>query len=341
MTEINIILDTNFEELSETTLKNDKELFYELLNQDFDIYALNNYSKYRIPYNQLLNDLLFNDNYLDYEKDLYNIDSINIKKLILKKVLIFFNPIIKTILDVKKSSIIDKLAVNLNYPINAKIISKDKKLINRRLSANSYFLINGLYNTTKSINYNLPFKLDNFKYINQLIIKLLYSIGDISINLSHLNYNNLGTFDITKIDNDVLKELYLIYLNLFLSNLNNNILINSNINYLLNNNSGIELYNKLYKDQNKLIDVNYSKNYITSFNKFLSYKINDYFTNHSYYAFQSNDLLHLYEEILIYSIDKESTQNKINNILLGIENLKEYNNNKKIIDEYNLKYIQI
>ena len=107
MTEINIILDTNFEELSETTLKNDKELFYELLNQDFDIYALNNYSKYRIPYNQLLNDLLFNDNYLDYEKDLYNIDSINIKKLILKKVLIFFNPIIKTILDVKKSSIID------------------------------------------------------------------------------------------------------------------------------------------------------------------------------------------------------------------------------------------
>ena len=341
MTEINIILDTNFEELSETTLKNDKELFYELLNQDFDIYALNNYSKYRIPYNQLLNDLLFNDNYLDYEKDLYNIDSINIKKLILKKVLIFFNPIIKTILDVKKSSIIDKLAVNLNYPINAKIISKDKKLINRRLSANSYFLINGLYNTTKSINYNLPFKLDNFKYINQLIIKLLYSIGDISINLSHLNYNNLGTFDITKIDNDVLKELYLIYLNLFLSNLNNNILINSNINYLLNNNSGIELYNKLYKDQNKLIDVNYSKNYITSFNKFLSYKINDYFTNHSYYAFQSNDLLHLYEEILIYSIDKESTQNKINNILLGIENLKEYNNNKKIIDEYNLKYIQL
>ena len=154
MTEINIILDTNFEELSETTLKNDKELFYELLNQDFDIYTLNNYSKYRIPYNQLLNDLLLNDNYLDYEKDLYNIDSINIKKLILKKVLIFFNPIIKTILDVKKTSIIDKLAVNLNYPINVKILSKEKKLINRKLPANSYFLINGLYNT-KSINSNL------------------------------------------------------------------------------------------------------------------------------------------------------------------------------------------
>jgi len=337
MTEINIILDTNFEELSETTLKNDKELFYEVLNQDFDIYTLNNYSKYKIPFNQVLNDLLFNDNYLDYEKDLYNIETINIKKLILKKILIFFNPIIKNIVDVKKSSIVDKLAVNLNYPIDGKILSKEKHLTNQRFAPNTYFLMNGVYNSAKNIKSNLPFKLDNFKYIHQLILKLFHSIDNFKIKISNLNYNNLSTFDISKVDDNALKELYLIYLNFYLSNLNNSILINSNIGKIDN----IETYTLSYKDQSKLTDVNYSKNYITAFNKFLSFKINDYFNNHSYYAFQSNDLLNLYEEILVYSIDKESTKNKINNLLLMKENLKEYNNNKKIIDSYNLKYIQL
>lgn len=351
MTEINIILDTNFEELSETTLKNDKEFFYETLNTEFDIYKLNNYNKYQIPYNQILNDLLYNDNYLDYEKDLYNIETINIKKLILKKILTFFNPIIKNIIDTKKSSIIDKLAINVNYPLNVKIISSqakhNKQLINRKLSANTYFLINGLYNLQNSSN--LPFKLDNFKYINQLIIKLLNSINNLSIidtkiniKLSKLNYNtvsdigNLSIFDIEKIDNEALKELYLIYLNYYLTNLNNSILINS-----LTYSKNIQINNLLYKNQKKLTDINFSQNYISIFNKFLSYKINDYFNNHSYYAFQSNDLLNLYEEILIYSIDNESIQNKINNILVLNENKKEYNNNRQIIDKYNLKYIQL
>ena len=95
MTEINIILDTNFQDLSDITLKNDKELFYELLEQDFNIYTFNSYSKYKIEYNQILHDLLENDNYLDYENELFNIHSINIKKLIIKRLFSFFNPIIK------------------------------------------------------------------------------------------------------------------------------------------------------------------------------------------------------------------------------------------------------
>ena len=95
------------------------------------------------------------------------------------------------------------------------------------------------------------------------------------------------------------------------------------------------------EDSKKLVDENYSKNYISYFNTFLEYKINNYFNNHSYYAFQANNLLNLYEEILIYSIDQESIQNKIKNLLLLQDNNKEYKNNKKIIDSYNLKYIQL
>ena len=117
MTEINIILDTNFQELSETTIKNDKELFYELLDKDFNIYDLNNYSKYKIPYNQILTNLLSNDNYLDYENELMNISSSNITKLILKKLLIFYNPIIKNIINIKESKIIDKSALTINFAI--------------------------------------------------------------------------------------------------------------------------------------------------------------------------------------------------------------------------------
>ncbi len=108
MAEINIILDTNFEELSETTKKNDKELLYEELNKDFNIYLLNSYNKFKIPYNQILLDFLFNDNYLDYINDLYNIENTNIKNVILKKVLTFYNPIIKNIIDIKKNTIINK-----------------------------------------------------------------------------------------------------------------------------------------------------------------------------------------------------------------------------------------
>lgn len=341
MTEINIILDTKFEELSETTLKNDKEFFYENLNQDFDIYTLNKYSKYIIPYNQILNDLLINDDYLDYENELFNIDNINIKKLILKKVLIFYNPIIKKTIDIKKTNIIDKFAINLNYPINAKILSKKNKNLTRRISPESYFLIHGFYNSNILSNSNLPFKLNKFKYIHELIFKLFKPIKNININLDKLKYHNYGVFDITTIDNNILKELYNIYLNYYFSYLNNNILINSKIYYSLYNLATFQTNNLLYKDQTKLVNNNYSKNYISNFNKFLSYKINDYFNNHSYYSFKSDNLLTLYEDILIYSIDKDSIQNKIKNIILSIQNQKEYNNNKKIIDQYNLKYIQL
>jgi len=340
MTEINIILDTNFQELSETTIKNDKELFYELLDKEFNIYQLNNYSKYNIPYNQILNDLLLNDNYLDYEKDLFNISSSNITKIILKKLLIFFNPIVKDIIHINKSTIINKQALTINFPIDAKIENKHKHTINQRISSNSYFIIYGLYNKFL-LQSNLPFKLDSYKYINDIIIKFLSFIkSNLHIYLSNLNYNNKGFFDINKINNEDLKQLY----NLYISNYNlfiNNFYLSHNKFLINNKNIENSVYiKKIIKDK-KLVDNNYSKNYISYFNTFLSYKINDYFNNHSYYSFQANNLLDLYEQILIYSIDKESIKNQINLILNNQKNQKESYNNKKIINEYNLKSIQL
>lgn len=338
MTEINIILDTNFQELSETTIKNDKELFYELLDKDFNIYDLNNYSKYKIPYNQILTNLLSNDNYLDYENELMNISSSNITKLILKKLLIFYNPIIKNIINIKESKIIDKSALTINFAIDGKIETKNKKTINQRISPNSYFIIHGLYNNLM-IKSKLPYKLDHYKYINNLIIDYMAFIKpDLLIHSSNLNYNNIGFFNINKINNDFLKDLYLLAIS------NYNLYID---NYYLSHNKLLitddkdSIYIKKHNKDNKLVDANYSKNYISYFNTFLSYKINDYFNNHSYYSFQANNLLDLYEQILIYSIDKESVKNKINIILNTQKSQKETYENKKIINEYNLKSIQL
>ena len=341
MAEINIILDTNFEELSETTKKNDKELLYEELNKDFNIYLLNSYNKFKIPYNQILLDFLFNDNYLDYINDLYNIENTNIKNVILKKVLTFYNPIIKNIIDIKKNTIINKLAINLNYPIDCKILTNKNKYINRRLAANTYFVIQGLYNVSNRFNLNLSLEyFNNLNYNNLNYNHLNYNNlnynNELSIHLSQIKYNNSSIFDLSKLDNHILKTLYLTYLNTleqyYVSNLGgfSNLEEFSNLGILAN-----------LEDSKKLVDENYSKNYISYFNTFLEYKINNYFNNHSYYAFQANNLLNLYEEILIYSIDQESIQNKIKNLLLLQDNNKEYKNNKKIIDSYNLKSIQL
>lgn len=352
MTEINIILNTDFQETDTKLLKNDKELFYETINNDFNIYKLNSYSKFIIPHNQILNDFLSNDNYLDYESELYNVNS-NIKKLILKKILIFFNPLIQKIIKVKnninKSNIIiDKDSLYLNYPIEYQS-NTDNKLNNiknnqeRLLPKNQYFLLNGIYNK-KKYNNNLPYNLDEYKYIKKLIIKLLKNSINIDNNIEiynkEINYTNKTVFNINTINIDALKELYILYLNYQFIYFNNTHLISNNYkltNYKLINSSN------LFQNQSKLelVDRKYSNNYIKYFNTFLNYKINNIFNNHSYYAFQSDGLLDLYEQILINSIDDTIVKNKITKLIQNEKNLKDYYKNKKIIDEYNLKYIEI
>lgn len=333
MTEINIILDTNFEETNDNTKKNDKEIFYELLDKDLGIYNLNSYNKYKIPYNQILEDLLFNDNYLDYENEISNISSINIKKLLLKKILTYYNPIIKTIINTKKSKIIDKNAINLNFSIDGKIVSQENKYISMRLSSNTYFTLHGIYNNN-NLHSNLPYKSDNYKYIHKLIPDLLKPMTiKFLLYSKSLNYKNIGFLDIIKIDNDKLKCLYNLYMHNNSLYLNNVYLSEKYIKININN---INQYNN-----KKLVNTTYSKEYISYFNKFLSYKINDYFNNHSYYAFQTDNLLNLYEEILIYSLDNNNIQNKINILLNKQNQIKNYFENKAIINKYNLKYIQL
>jgi len=67
-----------------------------------------------------------------------------------------------------------------------------------------------------------------YKYINSIIFNFLSFIKtNLLIHSSHLNYNNIGFFNINKINNEDLKSLYLLYI------ANNNLYIN---NYYLSHN---------------------------------------------------------------------------------------------------------
>ncbi len=331
MTDINIILDTDFTNTSNES-QTDTELFYELLNNDFDIYKLNSYSKYIVEYNQILIDLLENDNYINYENNLSQIDDINIKKLILKKIFIFFNPKLENIIVVnKKNNVINSEAISLNYSLLTKYSN-----YNKIVPANTYFLINGFFNK-KYLNINLPYQFNQYKYYQNIIIDLLKNNNiidtSISINASKLKYNNATTQYKKFSDLNQLKEIYKIYLNyvfMFFENAQ-----------LLNNYSKMQIINtNPHAPMKPLVSVEFNK-YITQFNSFLQYKINNYFNNHSYYAFQSSGLLNLYEEILIYSLDDINIKNKIQQLIIKNQSIEQTFKNKKLIDEYNLKYIQI
>lgn len=340
MTEINIILNTQFENLDEEITKNDKELYFEELNNELQLYKYNSYNKYNIEYNQIKEDFLYNDNLIDYINEIENIN-IDIKKLLIKKLLIFFNPIIlEDELKNNQSKLIIKAnSISVNYPINSKVIlTKSKKLINRIINSNFQIIINGLFNL-KYYNNNLSYKLNNYKFINQFIINKLSKEfkQDILISLTKLKYLNTSTFNNNDISNKDLQFLYKLYLNC------TNLYFD---NYFLQNNKSILFYdinkfNKLSVFINKtLVDKNYN-NYITKFNTFLSYKINNNFNNHTYFAFESSELLNLYEQILIYSIDDKNVKNQINNILETQKNKKIYKENQKILNEYNLKLIHL
>lgn len=345
MTELNIILDTEFENLDQEVKKNDKEIFYEQLNKDLNLYKYNSYSNYKIEFNKIVEDFLYSDSFLEDNNELYNLN-IDIKKLIIKKLLYFYNPIIKIntlvnkfLKESKKDKIIvDRNSITLNYPINALYLLKNKKYIKGIIVPNTNILVDGLFNYNNSINYsNLPYSLDKYKYhklkyINELSKRFK---KDIHIFLQKLNYNNKSIFDLNKVENDELKSLYFLYLQSIEIYLNNYYLNNSNLD------QNILDLNKYEKNKIELVNKDYNKIYITEFNKFLNYKINNNFNNHSYYAFESNDLLSLYEKILIYSIDNKKVKNEINMIKQNEINKKIYRENKKIVDEYNLKQIQL
>lgn len=348
MTELNIILDTEFENLDQEIKKNDKEIFYEQLNKELNLYKYNSYSNYKIEFNKIVEDFLYNDNFLEDNDELYNLN-IDIKKILIKKLLYFYNPIIKIdtlvnkfLKESKKDKvIIDRNSITLNYPINVLYLLKNKKYVKGILSPNYNILIDGLFNN-KSLKYynnysNLPYKLDTYKYEKLKYISDLSKRfkQDIYIYLQKLNYNNKSIFELNKVDNNELKSLYFLYLQLIELYLNNNYLNNT-----IKEENIINLEN-YEKNKIELVNKEYNKNYITEFNKFLNYKINNNFNNHSYYAFESNDLLSLYEKILIYSIDNKEVKNEINIVKENEINKKIYKENKKIIDEYNLKQIQL
>ena len=350
MTEINIILNTQFQNIDDEVLKNDKEIFYEELNRELNLYKYNSYKNYRIEYNQIVNDFIFNDNYLEYQTNLHDIN-IDIKKLLIKKLLIFLNPIINNnnlkysdIFDNFKSSkkkdiIVEYNSIILNYPLDIKIfLEKNKKFIKRRANANFNLLLSGFYNN-KRYNNNLSYKLNNYKFINKCIINLVSKHFDenIHIYLKGLNYNNQGIIDLNKINNNNLKDLFMLYLQSIDLYFNNHY-----VSKPLPIFTDIKMFNNLYDYTNiELVDKLYNKNYINQFNTFLSYKINNNFNNHSYYAFEANNLLNLYERILVYSIDNKDVKNTIKTITDNITNEKIYKENQKIINEYNLKQIQL
>ena len=134
MTEINIILDTDFnEKANNDIIINDKYIFYENLNKELHINLYNTYNQNKISYNDTLLDLIDNDNFLEQISNINNTDS-SIKKFIIKKILEHINPIIDynnintiDIFDIKKKNIIvDKNSISLNYNIDSKFFKNNK-----------------------------------------------------------------------------------------------------------------------------------------------------------------------------------------------------------------------
>ena len=174
MTEINIILDTNFEEKANNDIIiNDKYIFYENLNKELHIESYNTYNQNKISYNDILLDLIDNDNFLEQINNINNTES-SIKKIIIKKILEHINPIIdynsiNTIdsLDsnTKKNIIIDKNSISLNYIIESKFIknNKNKHLFAYIIPNNTNFLVKGLFDNNKLYNI-IPYKYNPYKF---------------------------------------------------------------------------------------------------------------------------------------------------------------------------------
>ena len=351
MTEINIILDTNFEEKANNDIIiNDKYIFYENLNKELHIDLFNTYNQNKISYNDTLLDLIDNDNFLEQLSNINNTES-SIKKIIIKKILEHINPIIdyssiNTIenLDLKKKNIIiDKNSISLNYIIDSKFIknNKNKSLFSYIIPSNTNFLVRGLFDNNKLYNI-IPYKYNPYKYYFNNKFKI-YDQKVSNIFNYKINYTDKAIFDLNNISIDDLKYLlnYLLSrFNIYLNNYEIEFLKQNNIiDYKISEN--IQNYNNNTK---KYIDSTFNKNYITKFNDFLNYKISDYYNNNIYFAFYNNDLLDLYENILIYSIDNKFVKTKIDSILEEKKQNEQYNLNQKILTKnllvnYNLENI--
>lgn len=368
MNEINIILDSNIElDDSLITIKNDKKILFNKINSTLNILNLDSSLKNNdnlIEYK--LSDIIYLDNYVEFLAELENInqdsnevvkksDSTFSKKVIIKKLLEFLNPIIdeNNILNVihksdKKKIIIDKNQILLNYKINAKYINKKISTLDLKnyiIPVLNHFNILGLYNN--KIQYLIPYKLNEFSLeLNNIFNKI--SIHNAKIFIKSLQYSNKALFTLDTVNTYDLIKLYNYNMNKFelytnnkeiLNNVYNNDNINKDISIQINedNDNFIIYFNKNVPINKKIIDID-------KCNLFLTHKIGKYFSNNIYNSFNNDGLLNLYENIYLYSLDNDKTQNIIKNILDQKKYQKEYQNNllileNKILINNKLEYI--
>jgi hypothetical protein len=319
MTDINLIID-NIEPKENNYY--DKLIEYEDLNKSLQFYKYNNTKLY----NHTLYDFYYLDNYVEYFSNLSNSNN-DIKKILVKKLLIFNYP--KTESIVKKQNIIHKNSINLSYPINAYY----NKIINNKKKLKSYIIPNGidfnLYGLSNSKDFEIlyPFQLNPYKFEHKFLLNLYPSYVKINDDI----YTIYNKDFMNNLNNDKIKSLY----RHLISEYNYSI---DNISLIKNNNiisNPILQYNIPKFDS--YIDKKYIDNYLPIFNNFLNFKINKYFSNHSYYSFYFNGLLELYEDILLYSIDNLKVKSKITQIIKEKENLIVSNKNNQFILNYKLK----
>ncbi len=356
MNEINIILDSNIElDDSLITIKNDKKILFNKINSTLNILNLDSSLKNNdnlIEYK--LSDIIYLDNYVEFLAELENInqdsnevvkksDSIFSKKVIIKKLLEFLNPIIdeNNILNVihksdKKKIIIDKNQILLNYKINAKYINKKISTLDLKnyiIPVLNHFNILGLYND--KMQYLIPYKLNEFSLeLNNIFNKI--SIHNAKIFIKSLQYSNKALFTLDTVNTYDLIKLYDYNMNKFelytnnkeiLNNIYNNDNTNKDINIQINedNDNFIIYFNKNISTNKKIIDID-------KCNLFLTHKIGKYFSNNIYNSFNNDGLLNLYENIYLYSLDNHNTQNIIKNILDQKKYQIEYQNNLSILE---------
>jgi hypothetical protein len=352
MTEINIILDIDFDEKINKDIQiNDKYILFDSLNKELHIDLYNTYSQNKINYNDTLLDLINNDNYLEQINDINNCES-DIKKIIIKKILEHVNPIIDSNdmtslnykLDYKnKNIIIDKNSISLNYPIISKYFKNSKKsnLNPYIIPANNNILVKGLFDT-KDLYNHIPYKFNNFKYYFNDKFKI-YDQKISNIYNKNINYFDKTLIDLNLLSIQDLKNLLTLLLsrfNLYLDNYELGLLDRYQIiDYKITEN--LQKYNQSIT---KYVNPIFSKNYLHIFNNFLKHQISDYYNNNIYFSFYNEDLLNLYENILIYSIDNKFIKNNIDSLIKKNNNEKLYKENQKILDSklllnYNLEYI--
>lgn len=365
MNEINIILDSNIElDDSLITIKNDKKILFNKINSTLNILNLDSSLKNNdnlIEYK--LSDIIYLDNYVEFLAELENInqdsnevvkksDSTFSKKVIIKKLLEFLNPIIddNNILNVnhksdKKKIIIDKNQILLNYKINAKYINKKISTLDLKnyiIPVLNHFNILGLYND--KMQYLIPYKLNEFSLeLNNIFNKI--SIHNAKIFIKSLQYSNKALFTLDTVNTYDLIKLYNYNMNKFELYTNNKEILNN----VYNNNKDISIQINEDNDNfiiyfNKNVPINKKIIDIDKCNLFLTHKIGKYFSNNIYNSFNNDGLLNLYENIYLYSLDNDKTQNIIKNILDQKKYQKEYQNNllileNKILINNKLEYI--